>query len=73
MISDEQPFVPLVEDAQLAADVVDVVLEQQDAGRERGTVVLELVQVEPLEQLLVDFQLQVGELVRGGGLRARRG
>ena len=48
------------EDVQLAANVLDVVFQQEDALRVAAVTGFELVQVEPFQQLLVDLQLQVG-------------
>ena len=73
VISSSSGLVLRAEDVQLAADVLDVVLQQQDARRVAGVVGLELVQVEPFEQLAVDPQLQVGHDRRAGGPPARPG
>ena len=56
----DQRLVLGAEDVQLAADVLDVVLQEEDALRVAAVAGLELVQVEPFQQLLVDLQLQVG-------------
>ena len=56
----QQRLVLLAEDLDVPADVLDVVLQEQNAVGVAGPVRLELVQVEPLQQLAVDPQLQVG-------------
>jgi len=48
----------------LAAHVLDVVFQQQNAWRVAAAVGLELVQVEPLQQFLVDPQLDMAMIER---------
>ena len=67
MIAKRQPgdllderLVLRIEDVQLAADVLDVVLQEQDALRVAAVAGLELVEIEPFEQFLMDLQLQIG-------------
>ena len=47
-------------DVQLAADVLDVVFQQNDALRVAAVAGLELVEIEPFQQLLMDLQFQIG-------------
>ena len=61
------------EDLQLAADVLDVVFQQEDALRVAGPVGLELVEVQPFQQLAVDPQLQVGHDRAEVGFQLGRG
>ncbi len=56
----QERFVVGAEDSHLAADVLDVVLQEEDALRIAAAVGLELVEVQPLQQLAVDPQLEVG-------------
>ena len=56
----QQGFVLRREDAQVAADVVDVVLQQEDARGVAAAMGFKLVKVEPLQQFAVDAQLQFG-------------
>ena len=56
----DQRLVLGAEDVHLAADVLDVVFQEQDALRVAAVAGFELVQIEPLQQLPVDLQLQVG-------------
>ena len=56
----QQRLVLRAEQPHLPADVLDVVFQDHDALRIVGPVGLELVQVEPFQQLAVDPQLEVG-------------
>ena len=58
----QQPFIPLVKQAQLAGNILDVVFQEEHACAERRPVVLDIDEVQAGQELFVDFQLQVGEL-----------
>ncbi len=73
----EQRFIVLAEHFQFAAHILDVVLQQQDVVAVMDAVVLQFVEIEPLQQHLVNAQLQRSQhaakvgfhlLGRNGGL-----